>query len=56
MYTAPAMLKGEEYGESVDIWAIGVLTYELLIGRIPFKIMCEDDLDRIVHIFSNLAH
>ena len=40
MYTSPQMLRGEKYDEKIDIWAIGILTYELLIGRIPFRIMC----------------
>jgi serine/threonine protein kinase len=56
MYTSPQMLRGEKYDEKIDIWAIGILTYELLIGRIPFRIMCEDDLQRIVHFLLTLAH
>jgi len=28
-YLPPEMLKGEEYSNSIDIWSIGVLTYEL---------------------------
>jgi len=37
-----------KYDEKVDIWAIGILTYELLIGKIPFKINSEEDLVKIV--------
>jgi serine/threonine protein kinase len=36
------------YDEKIDLWAIGVLTYELLVGKVPFKIVCESDLQKIV--------
>lgn len=31
------MIKKEEYNESVDVWCIGILTYEMLAGRAPFE-------------------
>lgn len=34
-YLAPEML-GESYDERVDIWSLGVLMYELLVGKAPF--------------------
>lgn len=30
LYLAPELIKQTEYDESVDVWAIGVLTYEML--------------------------
>ncbi len=30
------MIKGENYDQSVDIWSIGILCYELLFGFAPF--------------------
>jgi serine/threonine protein kinase len=36
-YCAPEMFTGG-YSEMVDIWAVGVLTYELLCGKFPFEI------------------
>lgn len=36
-YCAPEMFLGG-YTELVDIWAVGVLTYEMICGKYPFKI------------------
>lgn len=36
-YLSPEMKGGDSYDNSVDIWAIGVLTFELLTGVAPFK-------------------
>ena len=34
-YTAPEMLAGNGYNESVDVWAIGVILFMLLTGSYP---------------------
>ena len=37
-YVAPEILEGcEETTTSVDLWSIGVMTFQLLTGRVPFK-------------------
>lgn len=41
---------GVEYDEKIDIWDIGMMTYECLLGKIPFRIYSELDLNRIVII------
>lgn len=38
LYMSPEILKGEKYDSGVDNWALGILTYEVLVGRPPFKI------------------
>jgi serine/threonine protein kinase len=30
------MLNGMAYNEKVDVWAIGVIAYQLLFGKLPF--------------------
>lgn len=35
-YLPPEMLSNEAYTEKADIWCLGILTYELLVGRSPF--------------------
>src|SRR5262245_34520544 len=35
-YTAPEVVKGR-YGKEVDLYAIGVILYEMLAGRVPFN-------------------
>ena len=35
-YAPPEIIERKTYDWSVDIWSIGILTYELFIGRAPF--------------------
>ncbi|OXU30805.1 hypothetical protein TSAR_010501 [Trichomalopsis sarcophagae] len=35
-YLSPEMVKGQAYDHSVDLWGLGVLAYELLVGQPPF--------------------
>lgn len=48
LYLPPEMIKKEQYHQSADIWSVGVLTYELLVGKVPFNIWSEWDLQLIV--------
>ncbi|XP_031707548.1 striated muscle preferentially expressed protein kinase-like isoform X2 [Anarrhichthys ocellatus] len=36
-YMAPEMVKGEVVGPPSDIWTVGVVTYIMLSGRLPFE-------------------
>lgn len=50
-YVSPEMLRhdGRGYAESVDTWSVGVLCYEFLVGRTPFRksspVMFQEDED-----------
>ncbi|XP_028391986.1 serine/threonine-protein kinase Aurora-2-like [Dendronephthya gigantea] len=36
-YLPPEMIEGNEHDEKVDLWSLGVLCYEFLVGKPPFE-------------------
>eukprot|EP00960_Hanusia_phi_P060709 764588-Hanusia_phi.AAC.5 len=36
-YLPPEMVEGQAHDKAVDIWSLGVLCYELLVGSPPFE-------------------
>lgn len=36
-YLPPEMVEAKEHNERVDLWALGVLTYEFIVGSPPFE-------------------
>jgi len=47
-YIAPEIVLYKPYGKSVDYWALGVMVYEMLLGRPPFDGEGEDELYRSI--------
>ncbi|CAD8188508.1 unnamed protein product [Paramecium pentaurelia] len=37
IYASPEILEGDMYDKKIDIWGLGVLTYELCFGKPPWK-------------------
>ena len=33
---APELIKHIKYNEKVDVWSLGIITYQLLSGKTPF--------------------
>ncbi|RKP16403.1 molecular mechanism For the regulation of protein kinase B Akt By hydrophobic motif phosphorylation, partial [Rozella allomycis CSF55] len=50
-YLAPEILEEEVYGRSVDWWALGVVIYEMMIGRPPFG-----PATNMEQLFNNILH
>ena len=37
VYEDPEMLRGEEYGDTCDLYSVGVILYEMATRRFPFR-------------------
>lgn len=48
-YMSPEIASGQDYDNSVDLWSIGVLAYELTTGTTPFYQSTRDEtMNRII--------
>ena len=47
-YMAPELLRGEVPSEAADLYAVGVMAYELLLGRSPYEGKSTEELIRAV--------
>ena len=51
-YIAPEILiEGTQYDEKVDIWALGIMTYEIISGNPPF----DSDVGDIQELYMNIC-
>jgi serine/threonine-protein kinase len=50
-YMAPERLRGDRGSPSVDVWSAGLLLYEMLLGRLPWK--NPNDLSLVNEILSS---
>ncbi|CAF0824830.1 unnamed protein product [Didymodactylos carnosus] len=47
-YLPPEMLDGRGYDEKIDLWCLGVLTYEMIIGKPPFDSQSQHETIRLI--------
>ena len=47
-YHSPEQLQGKEYDSSVDIFALSIVVYNLLVGEHPFLSEGKLDLDKLM--------
>jgi len=43
LFMAPEQATGKRYGKRVDMWAIGVIIYQMLTGKHPFFFSGDDE-------------
>ncbi len=56
-YLPPEMVEGHEHDEKVDLWSLGVLCYEFLVGKPPFEAESHaDTYRRITHVDIKWPH
>ncbi|XP_028853944.1 aurora kinase A [Denticeps clupeoides] len=57
-YLPPEMIEGRTHDEKVDLWSLGVLCYEFLVGRPPFETKSHEETYRKISRvdFSYPAH
>ena len=48
VYMAPEILHNKTYSEKCDIWALGVIMYQLLSGNSPFNASDPEQLEKVI--------
>jgi len=49
-YLPPEMIEGKMHDEKVDLWSVGVLCYEFLVGSPPFETKTNDDTYKLISL------
>ena len=50
-YLPPEMIEGASHDEKVDLWSLGVLCYEFLVGKPPFETQSHNETyNRILNV------
>lgn len=47
-YLAPEMIRGDGHNESLDMWEMGVLLYEMTIGKSPFGASTQEQTCKLI--------
>jgi len=47
-YLAPEMIRGEGHNESLDMWEMGVLLFEMIVGKSPFGSSSQEATCRLI--------
>ena len=50
LYMSPELVRHQKYSEKVDVWGLGIITFQLLSGKTPF------DGKNIKKINQNILH
>ena len=48
LYSSPEVVQNKHYDNKIDVWNIGIMTYELFFSRVPFEIRSFEDLIKVV--------
>lgn len=50
LYMAPELIEEQPYDHNVDLWSLGCIIYELLVGKPPFR------TTSILHLIRLIRH
>ena len=51
-YCSPEILNGERYNQKTDVWALGCILYEMVVGKRAFDAVNEDGLKQKITAYQ----